>query len=58
MDPIDRWWADLQLEQQHRDGGRCPECAPRGGCLALLAVVRRRADTQTTGIRHGLGRLG
>ncbi|MGX7669888.1 hypothetical protein [Plantactinospora sp. DSM 117369] len=51
--------ADLQIERQHRGGGRCTECAPRGGCMRLLGAVRRRVDRaeSTGGIRHGLGRL-
>ncbi|MFD0972755.1 hypothetical protein [Plantactinospora endophytica] len=52
-----QWLADLQLVRQHRNGGRCTECAPRGGCLALLAAVRRRTDVAPGRIRHGVGRL-
>ncbi|WP_159079177.1 hypothetical protein [Plantactinospora sp. BC1] len=48
---------DRQIERQHRGGGRCTECAPRGGCLALLGAVRRRVDLDGTGVRTGLGRL-
>ncbi|MFY1669404.1 hypothetical protein ACN27G_05520 [Plantactinospora sp. WMMB334] len=58
VDLMDRWQADRRIEEQHQDGGRCTECAPRGGCLRLLAAVRRRVDRADTGtIRVGLGRL-
>lgn len=33
---------DQRTVQAHTDGGRCPECGPVGGCLTLLAAVRRR----------------
>ncbi|MGI5148019.1 hypothetical protein ACQEVC_16855 [Plantactinospora sp. CA-294935] len=58
-DTLAQWWVDIQIERQHRGGGRCIECAPRGGCMRLLGAVRRRVDRMesTGGIRHGLGRL-
>ncbi|MEQ4304607.1 hypothetical protein ABNF97_25055 [Plantactinospora sp. B6F1] len=58
MDDIEaRWRADVEVERQHRGGGRCRDCAPRGGCLALLGAVRRRVDAEETGLRPTLGRL-
>ncbi|MEO3926158.1 hypothetical protein ABGB07_20145 [Micromonosporaceae bacterium B7E4] len=56
---VAQWRADLQIERQHWGGGRCTECAPRGGCMRMLAVIRRRQDRaeSTGGIRTGLGRL-
>ncbi|AVT35920.1 hypothetical protein [Plantactinospora sp. BB1] len=38
---------DEQIAAQHLAGDRCEECAPRGGCMRMLAVWRRgeaRAD--------------
>ncbi|WP_422773809.1 hypothetical protein ACN28C_13485 [Plantactinospora sp. WMMC1484] len=49
---------DQLIERQHRAGRRCPECAPRGGCLRLLAAVHRRLDRAATArIPTGLRRL-
>ncbi|MBE1486419.1 hypothetical protein [Plantactinospora soyae] len=42
MDAWARWRADRWIERLHQGGGRCTECGRRGGCLALLAVVRRK----------------
>ncbi|MGX7672187.1 hypothetical protein [Plantactinospora sp. DSM 117369] len=33
---------DEQIAAQHLAGERCEECAPRGGCMRMLAVWRRR----------------
>ncbi|MFY1670842.1 hypothetical protein ACN27G_12870 [Plantactinospora sp. WMMB334] len=49
---------DSLIERQHRAGHHCPDCAPRGGCLQLLAAVHRRLDRlTTTAIPTGLRRL-
>ncbi|GIG87214.1 hypothetical protein [Plantactinospora endophytica] len=48
MDQFARWQLDLLIERRHLDGGRCAECGPRGGCVALLAAVRRRVERETT----------
>ncbi|WP_422770717.1 hypothetical protein ACN28C_29200 [Plantactinospora sp. WMMC1484] len=58
MYTLDQWLSDRRTERQHQGGGRCPDCAPRAGCLRLLIAVRRRIDhTTTTGIPSGPGRL-
>ncbi|MGI5150389.1 hypothetical protein ACQEVC_29230 [Plantactinospora sp. CA-294935] len=33
---------DEQVVAQHLAGHRCAECAPRGGCMRMLRVIRRR----------------
>ncbi|GAA3730480.1 hypothetical protein GCM10022225_10340 [Plantactinospora mayteni] len=33
---------DEQIVAQHLAGQRCAECAPRGGCMRMLRVIRRR----------------
>ncbi|MFY1689081.1 hypothetical protein [Plantactinospora sp. WMMB782] len=57
MDLVTQWQSDRRTEAQHRGGGRCTECAPRGGCVRLLAAVRRRVDRASTDSPTGLGRL-
>ncbi|GIG87132.1 hypothetical protein [Plantactinospora endophytica] len=37
---------DQRIFEAHTNGGRCDECAPRGGCMALLGAVRRRTDQE------------
>lgn len=32
---------DQRLMRQHANGGRCEECGPAGGCVALLRAVHR-----------------
>ncbi|WP_159104409.1 hypothetical protein [Plantactinospora sp. BB1] len=34
--------SDEQIVAQHLAGHRCAECAPRGGCMRMLRIVRRR----------------
>ncbi|MEO3924251.1 hypothetical protein ABGB07_10375 [Micromonosporaceae bacterium B7E4] len=53
---------DEQIMAEHLAGHRCAECAPRGGCMRMLRVIRRRqayADILAawTGIQTGPGRL-
>lgn len=33
---------DQRTVEAHDQGRRCPDCGPAGGCLVLLAAVRRR----------------
>ncbi|MEN3610707.1 hypothetical protein AAH979_14265 [Plantactinospora sp. ZYX-F-223] len=50
---------DEQVVAEHLAGHRCAECAPRGGCMRMLRVIRRRqarvdlaaALTARTGVR-------
>ncbi|WP_159079492.1 hypothetical protein [Plantactinospora sp. BC1] len=57
MTNSERQPADEQIFQAHAGGGRCAECAPRGGCMVLLAAVRRRVDSGAAGTWSGLVRL-
>ncbi|MFY1688048.1 hypothetical protein [Plantactinospora sp. WMMB782] len=57
MTNSERHQADGQIFEAHAGGGRCAECAPRGGCVVLLAAVRRRVDSGPAGMRSGLVRL-
>ncbi|MFY1673370.1 hypothetical protein ACN27G_25965 [Plantactinospora sp. WMMB334] len=57
MTDSDQQVADQRIFEAHADGGRCAECAPRGGCIVLLAAVRRRVEREETGVRPGLERL-
>ncbi|WP_159104733.1 hypothetical protein [Plantactinospora sp. BB1] len=57
VDSPDWQRSDQRIFEAHADGGRCAECAPRGGCMVLLAAVRRRVDSGTAGTRSGLVRL-
>ncbi|GAA3723450.1 hypothetical protein GCM10022225_00380 [Plantactinospora mayteni] len=59
---VDQPQTDEQTIAQHLDGRRCPECAPRGGCMRMLRIIRRRQEhadllAAVTGVRHGPGRL-
>ncbi|GAA3755478.1 hypothetical protein GCM10022225_45340 [Plantactinospora mayteni] len=53
---------DEQVVAEHLAGHRCPECAPRGGCMRMLQIIRRRQEhadlvAAVAGVRHGPGRL-
>ncbi|MEN3608626.1 hypothetical protein AAH979_03685 [Plantactinospora sp. ZYX-F-223] len=39
---VDQQQTDEQIVAQHLAGHRCAECAPRGGCMRMLRVIRRR----------------
>ncbi|MFY1690901.1 hypothetical protein [Plantactinospora sp. WMMB782] len=49
------WLAEQSPTTTHDCRSRITTGAPRGGCLVLLAAVRRRVDR--TGAGSGLGRL-
>ncbi|MEO3926565.1 hypothetical protein ABGB07_22250 [Micromonosporaceae bacterium B7E4] len=39
---VDQERTDEQIAAQHLAGDRCEECAPRGGCMRMLRIIRRR----------------
>ncbi|MGI5152808.1 hypothetical protein ACQEVC_41590 [Plantactinospora sp. CA-294935] len=39
---VDQQQTDEQIVAEHLAGHRCTECAPRGGCMRMLRVIRRR----------------